>query len=267
MGRPRGPGRPRRGNSPRRQIVSQKNQQYTSGPVAELDVGVLLLDNHLPRPRGDVGNARTFEFPVAYAVIPGADTVRVVEQSARGLLENACAAANALVELGARAVTTCCGFLAIFQQQLADSLDVPVATSSLLQIPLVLQTLRSDQHVAVLTVNASTLTHQHFARAGITDAQLARVTVVGLENTAHFYPMIVGEIDYLDQDRAEREVVSAATKALEDDPKIGAFVFECTNLPPYADAVRAATSRPVWDATSLICWLQSGVQRNRARKT
>lgn len=233
---------------------------HPEGTVAGLDVGVLLLDNHLPRPRGDVGNARTFDFPVAYAVIPGAETSRVVERCATGLLDNARKTAHALVRLGARAITTCCGFLAIFQRELADSLDVPVATSSLVQVPLVLQTLRSDQRLAVLTVNGSTLTRDHFAAAGVDEAQLQRVTLVGLEETEHFYPMIMGDIDYLDQATAQREVVLAATNAVRTDERIGAFVFECTNLPPYADAVRAATGRPVWDATCLIRWLQSGVQ-------
>lgn len=232
----------------------------TTRSAAGLDVGVLLLDNQLPRPRGDVGNARTFDFPVAYAVIPEADTARVVERCASGLSDNARATARRLVWLGARAISTCCGFLAIFQRELADTVDVPVATSSLLQIPLVLQTLRSDQRVAVLTVNASTLTSDHFTGVGVTDAHLARVTVVGLEDTGHFHPVIMGDVDHLDRDRAEREVVAAATEAVQEDERIGAFVFECTNLPPYADAVRAATGRPVWDATSLIRWLQSGVR-------
>jgi hypothetical protein len=225
----------------------------------ESEVGILLLDNDLPRPRGDVGNRRTFRFPVAYAVISGADTTLVVERGAVGLLEQTVSTARGLVRLGSRAVTTCCGFLAIFQRELADALPVPVATSSLLQIPIVLRTLRSDQRLAVLTANGSSLTPQHFAAAGVAEAERERLTVIGLEDTEHFYPMIVGKIGHLDRDRAEREVVAAVTAAVEADSSIGAFVFECTNLPPYADAVRAATSRPVWDATSMIGWLQAGI--------
>jgi hypothetical protein len=227
--------------------------------MSEVDIGILLLDNHLPRPHGDVGNPRTFRFPVAYKVIPGAHTTLVVERGAAGLLERTVSTARGLVQLGARAIGTCCGFLAIFQRELADALPVPVATSSLLQIPIVLRTLRSDQRLAVLTANGSTLTPQHFAAAGVADAERERLTVIGLEDTEHFYPMIVGKIEHLDRDRAEREVVATVTAAVEADGSIGAFVFECTNLPPYADAVRAATSRPVWDATSMIAWLHAGV--------
>lgn len=224
-----------------------------------VDVGILLLDNHIQRPLGDVGNADTFEFPVAYQVVPGAETSLVVERAAEGLLSNARAVARQLVDTGARAIATCCGFLAIFQRELADHAPVPVATSSLLQIPMVLHTLRGDQRLCVLTVNAATLSTQHFRAAGVSQELLERVVVVGLENTEHFYPAIMEKIDYLDPARAESEVVAAASSAVESDPTIGAFVFECTNLPPYAGAVRAATGLPVWDATSLIGWLRAGV--------
>ncbi|WP_064745175.1 hypothetical protein [Pseudonocardia acaciae] len=223
------------------------------------DVGILMLDNNIPRPLGDVGNAQTFDFPVAYRVVPGADTALVVERAADGLLGGARAVARQLVDAGARAITTCCGFLAIVQRELADDTAVPVATSSLLQVPLVLQTLRRDQRLCVLTVNAATLTEAHFHAVGVTAAHLDRVVVAGLEHTDHFFPAIMEKIDHLDPARAEAEVVAAARGVVESDTAIGAFVFECTNLPPYAGAVRAATGRPVWDATSLIGWLHAGV--------
>ena len=219
----------------------------------------MMLENALPRPAGDVGNARTFPYPVAYDVIAEAETTRVVEDKAIGLLGNALTTGRRLVALGVGAVATCCGFLAIYQRELAEHLDVPVATSSLLQIPLVLQTLRPDQSVAVLTVNGGTLTREHLRAVGVDERHLARVRIFGLEDTEHFYPMIIGKITELDVHRACAEVVDASSRAVQQDNTIGAFVFECTNLPPYAAAVRRATGLPVWDATSLINWLQSGV--------
>jgi hypothetical protein len=229
-----------------------------TGPRAP-DVGILTLDNHLPRPPGDVGNAETFGFGVAYSVIEGAGTRQVVERNADGLLDTALAALRRTVAAGARTVSTCCGYLAIFQAELAAGSPVPVATSSLLQIPLVLQTLRSDQKVCVLTVDGRTLTRRHFAAAGLDTGHLGRVIVAGLERTEHFHAVIVGDTASLDAARAQAEVVAAAQAAVRSDPSVGAFVFECTNLPPYAAAVRAATGLPVWDATTLIGWLRAGV--------
>lgn len=226
---------------------------------AHAEVGVLLLDNELPRPIGDVGNPDTFDYPIDYRTIPGADTRRVVERQATGLADTARRSAEQLASAGVRAISTCCGFLAIFQRELSSAVDIPVATSSLLQIPLILRTLRPHPHLVVLTVNGSTLTDTHFAAAGIGSNERARITVVGLENTRHFYPMIIGEITELDVARAEAEVVTEAIAAVDADPAVGAFVFECTNLPPYAAAVRRATGLPVWDATHLINWLHDGV--------
>lgn len=225
-----------------------------------VDVGIVLLDNDLPRPLGDVGNARTFDFPVAYATGHGADTVRVVENGATGLYESIAAAADALVASGVRAVTTCCGFLAVFQRELAGRTGVPTATSSLLQVPQVLRLLAPDRTVCVLSVNASTLSDAHLAAVGIDETDRARVRLVGLEDTEHFYRVIItGEHRELDLERAGAEVVAAARAAVADAPDIGAFVFECTNLPPYAAAVREATGLPVWDAVTLIDWLRAGV--------
>jgi hypothetical protein len=227
------------------------------GRVSGIDTGIILLDNHLPRPIGDIGNARTFGYPVAYDVCQGAGTALVVENGAAGLLDEVVATGLRLRDLGVRAIATCCGFLAIYQHELAERLDVPVASSSLLQVPTVLRMLAPDVKVCILTVNAATLTDEHLAAVGIQDRN--RITMAGLQNTEHFYPMILGKRPELDVEVAQREVVDTALAAVHDDPDIGAFVFECTNLPPYSAAVRAATSRPVWDALTLINWLNAGV--------
>ncbi|MCT9078742.1 hypothetical protein [Streptomyces fulvoviolaceus] len=222
------------------------------------EIGIVMLDNRIPRPVGDVGNPASFDFPVAMAVAAGADTRQVVEHSAAGLLPTVTEAATALQKDGAAAVTTCCGFLAVYQRELADELDVPVATSSLLQVPLVLRTLRRDQSVCVLTANASTLTDAHLEAVGIGPSMRPRVRLTGLEHTEHFFPVVTGDGASLDVGRAEAEVVAVARAAVATHPDIGAFVLECTNLPPYSGAVKAATGRPVWDALTLIGWLRGG---------
>jgi hypothetical protein len=223
------------------------------------ELGVIMLDNALPRPLGDVGNPRSYAYPVAYDVCPGADTRLVVERRAAGLLDAVVSAGERLLARGVRAVTTCCGFLAIYQRELAARLGSPVATSSLLQVPLVLRTLAPEQRLCVLTVNASTLTDDHLAAIGVSGADRPRVVLAGLEHTEHFYPMIMGKRADLDLVVAKAEVVRAATAAQATYPNLGAFVFECTNLPPYAAAVRAATGLPVWHAGTLIDWLHAGV--------
>jgi hypothetical protein len=230
-------------------------------PVSGVDIGVLMLDNVLPRPVGDLGNARSYGYPVAFETCPGADTALVVERGAAGLLGAISAAGARLVRLGVRAVTTCCGFLAIYQRELAGRLGVPVATSSLLQIPLVLRLLPENQRLCVLTVNAVTLSDEHFAAVGVTPEERKRLVLAGLEDTEQFYPMIIGARPDLDVRVATAEVVAAARTAVAEHPDLGAFVLECTNLPPYADAIRAATDLPVWDGRTMVDWLHAGVAR------
>jgi hypothetical protein len=100
-------------------------------------VGILMLETRFPRIPGDMGNGETWPFPVLYKVVPGASPRRVVRERAEGLLDQFLAAADELVRLGADGITTTCGFLSLYQREIAAHVGVPVATSSLLQIPLI----------------------------------------------------------------------------------------------------------------------------------
>jgi len=225
-----------------------------------------MLDNKIPRPVGDVGNPASFPFPVRLAVCKGASTDQVVEHGAEGLLPAITETAKSLQAEGATAVTTGCGFLAIHQKELAASLSVPVATSSLLQVPLILQLLQPHQSVGIITANAATLNAHHLNAVGISSESQERVHVLGIERTPHLYRVLTSDDEKLDQSVAQAEVVGVARHAVAANPDIGAFVLECTNLPPYSEAIKAATGRPVWDAVSLIRWLQDGVTGSDPKK-
>ena len=93
-------------------------------------VGILMLDTRFPRVAGDMGNAGTFPFPVRYHRVAGADPDLVVRRGAEGLLPDFVAGARALEREGVGAITTNCGFLSLFQQELAAHVRVPVATSA-----------------------------------------------------------------------------------------------------------------------------------------
>src|SRR5436853_6352466 len=100
-------------------------------------LGILMLEARFPRIPGDMGNAETWPFPVLYKVVKGASPERVVRERANGLLDAFRDAAHELVELGADGITTNCGFLSLFQDEIARHLGVPVATSSLMQAPMI----------------------------------------------------------------------------------------------------------------------------------
>lgn len=222
------------------------------------EIGIVMLDNRIPRPLGDVGNPESFPFAVTMEVCEGADTHQVLEHAADGLLPAIKRTALGMQNGGAKAITTCCGFLAIHQRELAAAVDVPVATSSLLQIPLILQLLNPSQSLGVITANGENLGPAHFEAVGVDAVYRRRVRILGLERTAHLYRVLTGDNENLDYSLAEAEVVAVVQEGLNMYPDIGAFVLECTNLPPYSAAIKSATGRPVWDALSLIEWLQRG---------
>jgi hypothetical protein len=220
-------------------------------------LGILMLEARFPRIPGDMGNALTWPFPVLYRVVSGATPVRVVLQGAAGLLEDFVAAAGELVSQGAEAITTNCGFLSIFQQELARRVGVPVATSALLQVPWVQAMLPPGKRVGVITVSHATLTPQHLTAAGVP----LDTPIVGTEDGVEFYRVLIrGEKEDMDIGLAARDILDAGRRLVEEHPDIGAIVLECTNMPPYAHALREVLGLPVYDIYSLITWLHSGLR-------
>jgi Asp/Glu/hydantoin racemase len=220
-------------------------------------LGILMLEARFPRIPGDMGNATTWPFPVLYRVVKGATPERVVLQGAAGLLTDFLDAAAELVSFGAEAITTNCGFLSLFQHELATHVWVPVATSSLMQVPWLQATLPPGKRVGVLTVSASSLTPQHLAAAGVP----ADTPIVGTEGGAEFFRvLILGEKQDLDVALAARDILDAGRSLMRRHPDVGAIVLECTNMPPYAHALREALGVPVYDIYSLITWLHAGIR-------
>ncbi|MDG2405778.1 MAG: aspartate/glutamate racemase family protein, partial [Paracoccaceae bacterium] len=116
-------------------------------------VGILMLEAQFPRILGDMGNALTWGFPVHYKVVRGASPDRVVRQGAIGLFDNFVTAGQELVADGVELITTNCGFLSLFQEDLAAALDVPVATSSMMQAAQIQAMLPPRKKVGILTIS------------------------------------------------------------------------------------------------------------------
>lgn len=62
--------------------------------------------------------------------------------------------------------------------------------------------------------------------------------------------------------KVEPGIVAKAKAALEEFPQARAFLLECTELPPYADAIRCATGLPVFDAITNCNFFMSGCLDN-----
>lgn len=223
-------------------------------------LGILMLEARFPRIAGDMGNGTTWPFPVLFRVVRGASPERVVLQGARGLLPDFIAAARDLVDLGAEAITTNCGFLSLFQQELAAAVQVPVATSSLMQVPWVQAMLPPGRRVGVVTVNKAGLTPAHLSAAGVP----LDTPIIGTEGGREFFRVLIkAEREDMDVDLARQDILDAGRALVAAHPEVGAIVLECTNMPPYAADLQAALGLPVYDIYSMICWFQAGLRPRR----
>ena len=218
-------------------------------------VGILMLDAKFPRIPGDMGNALTWPFPVHYKVVRNATPDRVVRRNAEGLLDEFVAAGQELIDMGVSGITTNCGFLSLFQQDLKARLQVPVAASSLMQVPLIESLLPPGKRVGILTVSGSTLTPAHLKAAGIA----SDTPVMGTEHGVEFTRVLLDNEEWLDVDKARRDNIVAARHLLDTHSDIGAIVLECTNMVPYADDIAKETGLPVYSIYSFILWFQAGL--------
>lgn len=221
-----------------------RNTTFYGAPL-----GILMIDSSEPFIPGDVGNASTFSFPVRYARVEGCTIDRLVTRADPALAEPVIAAAQNLVEDGAQAVTSNCGFMLRMQAAVADALEVPVLLSGLLQLPLVAASLAADRSIGVITASAESLDAETLALSGVS---VDRLAVTGMEHCPGFRSAFLEESGSIEPGIVAQEV-EAVTRRLvvEHDP--GAIVVECAALPPYAHVMqRAAPGVPVFDAVTLI---------------
>ncbi len=212
-------------------------------------LGLIMLDTNFPRIPGDVGNPKTFPFDVVYERVYGATPSRVVHDADPELLLPFIAAARQLEQRGARMISTSCGFLAIFHPELQAAVDVPVLSSSLLQIHWAQTMIKSDRKVGVITISSDSLSERHFSGVGVSREN---VLVAGLPASSEFVSVFIHDKKNLDEDLCRREMIQVACDFIQNHPEIGALVLECTNMPPYSAAIREATGLPVFDIVTLL---------------
>jgi len=221
-------------------------------------IGILMLESKFPRIPGDIGNAMTWDFPVLYKVIKKATPDAVVRKADRGLLPSFIKGAKELEKEGVRAITTSCGFLAMFQREMAAAVDIPVFTSSLMQVPLIYAMLKPSQKVGIITIHAKYLTQQHLSCVG---ANKVPHVILGTEGEEEFSRVILDDEMELDVEKSRGELVRIAKNMISEYPEVGAIVLECTNMPPYSKAVQEAVGLPVFDIITLIKWVYMGLSQ------
>ena len=218
-------------------------------------IGILLLDIQMPRIPGDIGNATTFPFPVRFKVVKGVDSKDIVcakpdAPACQRFIEEA----KILEEEGVKAITTSCGYFCYFQDEIANSVNVPFFSSSLLQVPLVSKMIGKNKKVGIICAASPALTTTHLRKAGIDES--IPVVVAGLDK---YWSMVRGQDPQKRLSGFEKGLSIVAKQLVSDNPDIGAFVLECTNLPPAASAVQKVTGLPVFDVVTLVYMIHNAV--------
>lgn len=224
-----------------------------------VSVGILMVKTKFRRFVGDVGNGMTWDFPVQYKVVEDAVPSRMVDLHNSSLLEPFKRAAAELAEQGVDGITTTCGFLSIYQKELADSCPVPVATSSLLQVPLVQRLIPSGKRVGIITYSSALMNPAYLESVGVP----LDSPIIGMDKNSEFARSIMEGDDAVPFDVVQEEVVQTAGRLIADNPDIGAIVAECTNMTPFSHAIVERYGLPVYDAVSMIRWFHSGLRPRR----
>lgn len=218
-------------------------------------LGILMLESRFPRIPGDMGHPSSWDFPVLWAVVKGASPERVVCKTDAGLIAPFIDAARGLIAEGAVGITTTCGFLALFQEELSAALGVPVASSALMQVAMINATLPPGKSVGILTISASNLSPAHLSAAGVPPGTPIGQTAAD----SHFTPTILGDQPKMDITQARADNVAAAKALQAAHPTLGAIVLECTNMTPYAPDIQEATRLPVYSIMSFATWFRAGL--------
>ncbi|MDR3435383.1 aspartate/glutamate racemase family protein [Telmatospirillum sp.] len=227
--------------------------------VYGVTVGILMVKTYFRRFPGDIGNAETWSFPVQYRIVDESSPARMTELHKESLLAPFKAAAQDLIAAGVDGIATTCGFLSIYQKELADFCGIPVATSSLLQVPMVERLISSDKRVGILTYDGAALTGPYLEAAGIA----ADTPVYGMPPTSEFVRSIRQGDASVSFDTLKGEVLDLASRMLAENPTIGAIVLECTNLAPFTAAISDRFGLPVFDTVSLVNWFHAGLRPRR----
>jgi hypothetical protein len=157
---------------------------------------------------------------------------------------------------GIRALSSGCGFFGNFQKEVSAALDIPVALSPLVMIPWIQTLIKPNQVIGVLTANAGALTEKLFKSCSVDDT--SRLIIRDLYNEPEFSCIMTYRGSF-DNEGVKNEVVSKAMEIMKEDADIGAFLLECSDMPPYAYAIQEATQRPVFDFITMINYLHSSV--------
>ena len=123
-----------------------------------------------------------------------------------------------------------------------------VVTSALCILPYLDALRPAGSSLGILTFDGPKLT------ATLGDDALTGLHIEGIETGHELHAVIAEDRETLDVTAARADVRAAAERLARKAPDLFAVVMECTNLPPYRDAVEEVLTCPVYDIRDLLHW-------------
>ena len=226
--------------------------------IAGFPIGIIYIDDvYYPMVPGNIVNGYTFPFPVRLKAVTGLDIPNLF-QAGDEVFDQIMVACKELEREGCRAISAACGFFGNYQDKVAAAMDIPIAISSLVQLPWIATLLKPGQKIGVLTADQSSLSNKLLDACGVSDQIKERLVIKDLCHEPEFSCILEGRGEF-DNEIVKEEVVKKALEIIARFPDTGAILLECSDMPPYAYAVQAATKLPVFDFTTLIRWMQTSV--------
>ena len=234
---------------------------------AAVSLGIIRLDYDYPPAPGDIDHPDSFTCDVYYKVVPGLtfdvckDGVGAMnkevemrfKESIKWLVE----------EKKVKGVTGDCGFMMNFQKLAREVTKIPIFMSSLCQLPAVTCGYAENEQIIIMTANGEKLKPMRGLirdECGV-DTQDRRYNIVGCEDVPYFGEAVAKGHKVKVKD-ATPWIIRKAVQALLKYPKSRAFLLECTELPPYSDAIRFYTGLPVYDSITACHFFISGHKDN-----
>jgi aspartate/glutamate racemase len=231
--------------------------------ISGVTIGLVQVRADLPMMPGNMGNATTFDFPMLYREMNVDNVMDLMKpEMTKNFTDGIVEAAKWLELQGVSAIMGNCGFFAHYQKVVQERIDTPFFSSSLMMLPMMVQSLPRNKKVGVLTANGPLLASgQAMENCGLNrELQASRVVIEGCENDHEFaYAMSLD--GKFNANRMERDILEGTQRLLKKDKDIAMILLECTELPPHAVAVQKMVKMPVWDYTSLTNWIYSGCVR------
>jgi hypothetical protein len=212
-------------------------------------LGVLLLEGKMAQVPGCLASPESFPYPVVHRVVPGSRPPQDAA-AAEALLPLYVEAARALEREGVAAITeNCNGLMVLLQDRLAAAVGVPVVTSALLLAPEIHRLLPS-RRLGVLAFHPEAVTPEVVRACGLERVPFAVGGVAGSPAWQEF--LRTKEIPDRLRPHLEEDLVALGRRMLEEHPDLGAFVAECTLLPPCSQALRETLGLPVYDILTAL---------------